>query len=289
MARTQQQIFDEMKAEGIRLATEQNDQKALDMFNNISNFARWRRFFMTIAFCVWSLEKLWDNFKAVVLAIVAAQTAHTLQWYRTKALAFQYGYDLISEKDIYDNTGLTVQEIEDSKVVRYAAVNETNIDGKRVLLVKVAGVDADGNLVQLTDLQETAFIAYMERIKDAGNVLLVYNRAADILKAEIEVYYNPLLLDDQGNRLDGTAGKPIEAAALAYLQLLPFNGEFSNAAFIDAVQGAYGVADNNVFLRSMQRKIGANNYQAVANTFIPDAGYTKFDVDGLTIIYTAHV
>lgn len=290
MARTRQQIFDEMKAEALRQAIEQNDIEMQEMLNNISGYAAWRNLFNVMAFCAWTLEVLWDKFKVVIDTLIAALTPHSLRWYRTKALAFQYGFDLIPESDKYNNAGFTTQQIADSKIVKYSAVNEASIDGKRVLLIKIAGVDNGGSLVQLSGLQEAAFSAYMERIKDAGNVIIIYNREADLLRGEIDVYYNPLLLDNTGGRLDGLAGKPLEEAARSYLLLLPFNGEFSNAVFTDFMQAAYGVADKNVFLKSMQRKIGAATYQAVANTFIPDAGYTNFETpDGLKINYIAHV
>lgn len=288
MARTIQQIFDEQKAEAIRLATEQNNGEALAMFNNTSRVALWRLLFFTMAFCAWSLEKIFDGFVDLVNSIIAALTPHSLRWYRTKALSFQFGFDLIAETDKYNNTGKTADEIEASKVVKYAAVNEALVDGRRVLLVKVAGVDGSGNLIQLPGAQEAAFIAYMERVKDAGNMLIIYNRVADILKTEVDVYYNPLLLSFDGSRLDGLGGKPLEDAAISYLLNLPFNGEFSNAAFIDTLQNAFGVDNKNVFLKSMQRKINDTTYQSVGNTFIPDAGYTKFDVNGLLINYISH-
>lgn len=289
MARTIQQIFNEQKEEAIRLATEQSNDEALEMFNNTSKVSLWRLLFYVFAFSAWSLEKVFDSFVDLVNGIIAALTPHSLRWYRTKALAFQFGFDLIAETDKYDNAGKTADEIEESKMVKYAAVNEAQVDGRRVLLIKVAGVDGSGVLQQLPSIQEAAFAAYMERVKDAGNMLIIYNRIADILKTEVDVFYNPLVLDANGNRLDGLAGKPVEDAANGYLLTLPFNGEFSNAAFVDALQNAYGVDNKNVFLKSMQRKINETDYQAVGNTFIPDAGYTKFDEGGLIINYIAHV
>lgn len=289
MARTIQQIFDEQKAEAIRLATEQSNDEALDMFNNSSKVSLWRLLFFTMAFCAWSLEKVFDGFMDLVNSIIASLTPHSTRWYRTKALAFQYGFDLVPETDKYDNTGIASDVIDASKVVKFCAVNETTVDGRRVLLVKVAGVDSNGILQQLPTLQFDAFVAYMLRVKDAGNFIIFYNRLADLLKTEVDVYYNPLLLDATGSRLDGQAGKPLEDAANNYLLNLVFNGEFSNAAFIDTLQAAFGVDNKNVFLKSMQRKITDTSYQSVGNTFIPDAGYAKFEDAGLIINYISHV
>lgn len=244
--------------------------------------------FYCIAFCHWTLEMLSDNFLALVNSIIANEMPHTLRWYRTKSLAFQYGFDLIPDTDRYNNTGYTPQQIEASKVVKYAAVNETTIQGRRVLLIKIATLTG-GRLDTLTSLQEGAFNAYMHEIKDAGVPFLVYNRLADLLRCEVDVYYDPLLLDGDGNRLDGQGSKPVEAAANNFLLNLPFNGEFSVAAFIDALQNAYGVSARNVFLKGMERKTGNNAWVSVANTFIPEAGYVRFDTNGLMINYIPHV
>lgn len=290
MARTIDEIFESQKAEAIRLAQEAGNVDAENMFNNPSRVTLWRMLFYTFAFCAWSLEKVFDQTVALIDGMIATLTPHSLRWYRTKALAFQYGFDLITETDKYDNTGKTIAEIDLSKMVKYAAVNETTVDGRRVLLVKIAGVDGSGILQQLPQLVEDAFVAYMQRIKDAGNVLIIYNRTADVLRTTVDVFYNPLLLDASGNRLDGLGGKPIDEAANAYLLSRPFNGEFSNAGFIDALQNAYGVNNRNVFLRSMERKTSATDWESVGNTFIPDAGYAKFDdLGGLNINYIPQV
>lgn len=287
MARTITEIFNIQKAEAVRLATEENNVEMLDMLQNTSRFALWRIMFSVMAFVVWTLEVLWDKFLILVNTIIAELVPHSLRWYRKKALSFQFGFDLLPESDKYNNSGFTNAQIEESKVVKYAAVNEATIDGRRVLLVKVAGVDGSGNLVQLSALVEAAFIAYFEIIKDAGNFIVVYNRVADSLKTTVDVYYNPLLLDNTGNRLDGLGNKPVEDAARSFLLDLPFNGEFSNAAFVDKLQAAYGVADRKVFLTSLLRKIGIGSYQSVSSVFIPEAGYTQFEE--LTINYIANV
>lgn len=290
MARTIEEIFESQRTEAIRLAQEMNNTAAENMLNNPSKVAIWRILFYAFAFCAWSLEKIFDNTIALIDAMIAQLTPHSLRWYRSKALAFQFGFDLVPETDKYDNTGKTSSEIEASKLVKYAAVNESIIDGVRVLLIKIAGVDTDGKLTQLPQIVYEAFTAYMERVRDAGNVLVIYNHEADVLRTMVDVYYNPLLLDGSGNRLDGLGGKPVEDAANAYLLSRPFNGEFSNAGFIDALQNAFGVNERNVFLRSMERKIGPNDWQSVGNTIIPDAGYAKFDDNsGLNLNYIPQV
>lgn len=285
MARTVNEIFEEMKAEAIRLSTDANNADAIAMFNNTSKFAIWRILFFAIGYCIWSLEKLWDAFQILINSIIANEMPHTLNWYRTKAIAFQYGFPLIADSDKFDNTGFTDQQIGDSKVIKYAAVTETTIDGKRVLQIKIAGKQGD-DIVQLDNAVEVAFTAYMQEIKDAGVPIIIYNRVADVIRATVDVYYDALLLDENGNRLDGLGAKPVEEAAKNYPFNLDFNGEFSNAAFIDDIQNAYGVSKRKAFLVSAERQVGAA-WQAIPNTFIPEAGYAEFD--SITINYHADV
>jgi hypothetical protein len=211
---------------------------------------------------------------------------HGLRWYRNKALAFQYGIPLYPESDKYNNTGYTTAQIEASKIIKYAAVNESTVDGRRVLLIKIAG-ELDGEPVTVSEPQEAAFVSFINEIKDAGNKIIVYNREADLLRATIDVFINPQLIDINGNRTDG-GGKPIEEAAKLYLKKVGFNGELSIARFADALQDAYGVSEKNVFVKSFERKIGVDLWQSISTTYIPTAGYARFDVAGLTINYIPH-
>jgi hypothetical protein len=289
MARTVDTIFNEMKSYAVQLATDAGNADALAMFNNTSRVAIWRLFFYTMSYVAWTLEAAHNSFVTLINNLLANQTAHTLKWYRTKALSFQFGFPLIIDTDKFDNTGFSESEIEASKVIKYAAVNASIVDGKKVLLMKIATL-VNGELTQLPALQETAFKTYMEdHAKDAGVDIIYYNRLADLLRSEIDFYYDPLLLDGIGNRLDGLGVNPVEQAANNYLQNLSFNGEFSNAAFIDALQLAYGASEKNVFLKKMERKTGASDFISVNNTFIPEAGYVKFETNGLLINYISHV
>ncbi len=66
MARTTQEIFDVMKAQGIALATDANNQPAIDMFNNTSRVAGWKILFFAVAFCIHNIEVIYDLFRSEV-------------------------------------------------------------------------------------------------------------------------------------------------------------------------------------------------------------------------------
>jgi len=287
MARTTQQIFDSMVAEGIRLAADQGNDAAIAMFANTSKVAIWRLMFYVMAFAVMSFEKLQDAFSIKADAKLATLMPHKLSWYREKVKSFQYGFDLIDETDMFDNTGKTDAEIATSKIIKYAAVTEATVDSVRVLLIKIAKLNGT-DLMPLSDAELAAFTSYINRVKDAGNAIVIYNQVADLLRAEVDVYYNPILIDANGLRTDG-AGYPVKDAAILYPTSLEFDGEFSNAGFIDALQNCYGVSRRKVNLKKMDRKTGITAWQSISSSFIPDAGYCKFDDNGLLINYIADV
>ena len=292
MARTTQQIFDSMVAEGLRLATANGNADMIAMFANTSKVAVWRLLFYVMAFAVMSFEVLMDTFTTTVNTQISEMKAHRLSWYRNMAKAFMFGFDLQEDSDQFIiPDGISADDIANSLIVKYSAVTETTVENKRVLLLKVAtlsGTDLVPLTGDTTSGQLGAFTAYMNTIKDAGVPLVIYNQVADLLKCKVKIYYNPILLDVNGLRTDA-AGYPVQEAAINYPLTLEFDGEFINAGFIDALQACYGVSRRKVTLVSMERKTGTGNWETVSSSFIPEAGYCKFDTGGLDIQYIADV
>jgi hypothetical protein len=287
MARTIQQIFDSMLTEAKRLAAAANNADAIAMFNNTSKVAIWRLLFFVKAFAINVHEQFIDTRIAALEAKLLALVPPTLDWHRDKIKAFQFGFNMIGRTAVFDNTGKTNDEIAASKIIAYAAVTETTVDGKRVVLYKIAKISGT-NLVPLNNTEFNAFNAYLERYIPAGVNVLIYNQVADLLRCTVDVYYNPQLIDGNGLRTDA-AGYPVKDAAINYPLTLEFDGEFINSNFIDALQNAYGVSRRKVNLVSMERNTNGAGWQSVGSSFIPEAGYCKFDTNGLTINYIANV
>lgn len=228
------------------------------------------------AFAIWSLEGLFSLHKNEVDAIIADQRAHTRTWYRNKALDFQYGRALVDGQDYYDNTGLTDEEIEAEKIVSHSAVTENDTGS---LNMKVAR-EVDGELAPLSEAdpdQLSSFIQYFENeqdgIKDAGVNIIFVNNVADELKLVIDIYYNPLVLNAAGERIDGTNSTPVNDAAKNYLRNLPFNGEYSNMALVDSLQAVEGVEIPE--LLSSSARYGINDWAVIDAKYNPDAGYLR--------------
>lgn len=234
--------------------------------------------FYIVAFAAWTLDTLFDLHRADMEALLDTKKPHRLKWYRDKALAFQFGYALEEDSDVYDNTALTEEQITESMVVKYAAAVE---DGSEVL-IKVAGGD-DTNRQQITAEQETALTAYFKEIRDAGVKLSVINRRADSFWAAITIYYDPMVLDGDGNSLNG-GDEPVRIAVEKYIGTLPFNGEYNNMALIDNMQVVPGVVIAT--LQESKYKYGLYEFIPIVDKVTPDSGYFKiYDPADLEIKY----
>lgn len=228
-------------------------------------------------------ETLFDAHKSEVTSIIDNLKPHSLQWYANMATAFQIGQVLPDDTDKYDNAGLTDEQIENSKVVKYAAVTELT----RGLRIKVA-TDDGSDLGPLDNVQLDAFKAYMQEVKDAGVKLMITSAEADRLKLGLLVKYNPLVLDSDGRRLDGNAATPVQDAIKEYLKNLPFNGRLELSTLVDEIQKVDGV--RAPYITQAMAKYGNLPYSSFPNqAYVPDAGYLRIydDINDLAINFTA--
>lgn len=262
-------------------------EPVLESLNSTSKVAIWRLWVYIIAVAIWSLEKLFDQHRADIDKRLASLKPHTARWYRSKALAFQYGFDLLPDSDKFNNTGHTEEQIEASKIVKYSAVIESKNEGR--LIVKIAGEQGD-TLQPITDAQKQAFEAYLQEIKDAGVRLSVVNYQPDILHLQMKIVYDPLVLDSNGQSILH-ATHPVEKAIKSYLKRLPFNGELVLAHLIDALQQAEGVKIPNLVLAQSKNITSGGSYgdfETIEISKIPTAGY--FTIDNFNdITYVSNV
>jgi hypothetical protein len=272
MAQTIEQIFEELKAA-------KNADATLAGLDSTSLTAIWRLWLYIQAAATWTLQNLFDLLGVEINLLIANLKPHSSLWYANKCKAFQYGFDLLADTDQFDNTGYTAQQIEDSKIIKYAACVEgvSPVYGS-FLRIKVAKLVA-GDLAPLSGGELAAFVAYMERVKDAGVFIIIDSLVADKLKMTWQVYYNPLVLSDTGARLDGSDAEPVKTVIKEYLKNLPFNGEYRPTFHIDYVQKVDGVEDPRII--NCEATYALLPFNSVAASYIPDAGYLRFlnDVD----------
>lgn len=233
-------------------------------------------FFDVISITLFVFESILDKHFSDVSQKLTEEKAHTARWYRSKALAFQYGFDLKQDSDEFNNIDYTTDQITSSKIVKYSAVTE-NEDSR--LIVKIAG-ENNGELSQLNNQEVTSFREYMSEIRDAGVKLTVINYEADKLFLELQINYDPLVLSSTGQHLVN-ANYPVIDAVKEYMKELPFNGELILAHLVDKLQQVEGVLIPTIKSASTSWiDQNTNSYaspEGITVKAIPVSGYFKVE------------
>ena len=233
--------------------------------------------FDIIAYVILVHEQIFDNHKAEIDSALYNQKSGRPTWYRTKALNFQYGFDLLTDSDEFDNGGALDEAIENSKIIKYAAVNESESESR--LIIKIAG-ENNGELAPIDEEQKSSFEAYLNEIKYAGVNTSVINYPPDLLYLNLKIYRDPLVLDSNGMSIQN-GNLPVEDAIQEYMKELPFNGEFIIAHFVDKLQQVEGVLIPHVsgiqssWITDEGGGYGTPQYISVKK--IPESGYFKVE------------
>ncbi len=234
-----------------------------------------------VAVGIYVLEALFAEHKTDVDAAIEATLPHRPKWYRDKVLGFMAGKTLVGDTDQYDTTDMTDEDIEAARVVKYAAATESA--DASILTIKVAG-EADGERAPLDAETETALLAYLREVKDAGVRIALVNQEADQFRCTVDIYYDAMLTS-------ATVESACRKAIGQYIQNLPFNGEYTNMALIDALQAVEGVRIAE--LRSSGVTVSGSQTETAINArHTPEAGYMKAEETDVTlnmIVYDGQV
>lgn len=264
-----------------------NTEKELDVLTTNSKTGIWQLWIYIVSVAIWTLETLFDQHKAEVNDALAQLKPHSPRWYRNKALAFQDGFALIEDSDVfrpdfYDivtNKWIpaTEEQIRNSKIIKYSAVTEAEIESR--LIIKIA-TEKDKELSPISNDKKNNFEKYINEIKDAGVRVTVVNYEPDILKLQLKIYRNPLVLDGNGTLiLTGGGNNPVKDAIRQYMKDLPFNGELILAHFVDKLQKIEGVEIPHIVgasTRWIEATSGVyGDFTGVDVKKIPSSGYFK--------------
>lgn len=235
-----------------------------------------------VAASIWTLEKLFDTHTTEVTEFIATMKPHSLRWYVEKAKAFLYGVPLIDGTDQHNTTGMTDEQINQAKIVTFAACTEANA----TLYLKVAKAGP----APLTTDEKAAFVAYLHEIKDAGVRIDVISEHGDYLNLNMVIYYDPLLINANGEN-KATGNKVVEDAIKAYIENIPFNGEFRKNELEDAIQAVEGVVMVELGVVEHSETGEGGTFEEVIPYCKPTSGYFKFDhadLSGVTYQPYAH-
>lgn len=270
----------------------QENEEVSQKLTSTSSAAIWRQIVYAVAFAVWTLENLWDIFRMEINTEMAKQRVHTKQWYRQKALDFQYGFPVVQDTDIFDNSGATDEQIEASKIIKQAAcIKMISASGYGILRIKVAR-EVEDELEELTEPQLQAVKHYFDRYAvDAGTQLIVTSNQADDVKMVIDVYYDPLLMASNGSMIDGSGQSPTIEGIKAFLKSLSFNGAFILGDLQQKLRSIEGV--KTVKIKEARSKYASYTYTTtdipnaglIDEIRIADSGYMKLDEENTIINY----
>ena len=242
----------------------------LDSESAVAEFSEWVTVFATAANLT---EVNQDACEAEVTALLAKLTPHTLQWYATMATLFQYGVALLPDSDTY----AVVPPVNPTVLVVGAAAAIVVDDVVRLKVAKlVAGV-----LTQLSNPELVSLTAYIQVVKDAGVDVTITTGAGDNLRLGMTIYYDPLVLNATGQRIDGSENTPVMDAINAFLDT--FNSSFINNqngvlfynALVAAIQAVSGVIIGE--LTYAKANYGMTAYVDINPQYVPDAGYLVLD------------
>lgn len=266
------------------IIAEKDATPGLASLNSTSKTAIWRLWTYVTAVAIWALENLFDSHRKEVDQLLLTKKPHNLLWYKAKAEAFQFGRELKPGSDCYDNAGINHLEIAKRRIVKHVAIVENKKNG----WVRIkAAKEVNGELQALSkaDPDELgALNRYMQQIKDAGVKLIVDSLPPDRLKMHIDIYYDAMVLDAKGGRLDGASIKPVNDTIKAYLRSLPFNGAFVLVTLTDRLQETSGVVIPQI--RHVSATYGMRKEECIPVRYIPDGGYLRiYQDDDLKINY----
>ncbi|MEO6176934.1 MAG: nucleotidyltransferase [Flavobacterium circumlabens] len=247
--------------------------ETLVSLNSTSKVSIYRLIIFIISYAIETLERIFDTHKDEIDKAIYEQKSGTPTWYKNKSLGFQFGFDLIVDSDKFYNTGFTVEQIEDSKIIKYCSVKESSESNR--LIVKVAS-DSDDVLIPLDSTQIISFTQYLNEIKYAGVKINVVNNPADRLILNMVIYRDVLVLDEYGNSIIN-GGKPVETAIKSYMKSLPFDGELVINDLIEKLRAVDGVINAHIVSTSSSHydilTSEYSEYTPINVKTIPIAGY----------------
>lgn len=282
MARTIQVIYDSIIAEKQNQTALNALQPAIDdsqtLLNDLtttSKVAIWRLWAWLTAVAINVHENVWDLFKAEVEARALQLPTGTGLWYHAQILLYQHGDALGWTGTQYGYDPITPA----NRVIDTAAV----IDAGFQVRIKLAKFDLAGDPEALSAAELSGAQGYINQIKFAGTATSVTSAAADDLKVNYFIKYDPLILAPDGSLISDPSAFPVIDAIKAKVKGLPFNGVLSLMQLTDSVQAASGVLDAT--LNSAEAKFGALPYAAINKEYLPDAGYLALDEVTSTFTY----
>ena len=220
------------------------------------------------AYCTYALERIFGTVQDEIEELINRQSPGRPEWYARKLLEYIHNVPL-DEYGEFVTDGMEESEIEKRRIIKHAVAIDADTG---VLVLKIAG-DKDGRPCPVSPSPalpsgegvEALILHYIERIKYAGVKTQLINQPGDVYNANLTIWYDALLEKD-------SVDKECREAVRQYLCNLPFNGEYSHTALIDALQEVKGV--DIVEVRKCEAvRHSDGQVNEIDGLYVPYAGY----------------
>lgn len=214
-------------------------QKETGLALSSSKVAEWRLWTYVFALAIHAFELILDVFRKEIDTITDKITPGTTRWYAEMCYRFQNGHELRFD----DTTAMLYYKRNDpeAQIVKIVAIAEN----KNKLSIKAATRDNAGKIIPLSADELYNFSSYIDAIKFAGVDTNVISTTADLLRYDLEVYFEPAIPHT-------LVRENIEKALDRFKSSLGFDSLIYRQRFIDAVMDAEGVVTCS--LASLERK-----------------------------------
>lgn len=226
-----------------------------------------------VAVAIWSLESLMAKHQTDIDAVITKNALCSIPWYHAQCMAFQLGHAVQFKPETYRFE--YPQTDENARIIKFASVRQLEVEGVTKLRVHVS----KSNKQPLSATEKQAFEAYIKEIGAAGTHFEIISQAPTSLSFTLQIVRNAMVLDMEGNRLNG-GGNAVNEAISGYLDNIVYGGVFNRTKLVDAIQAADGVVDvvlNEVRVGS--EPVSGQNIEAPGGAF-------TFNLNGSEITYT---
>ena len=238
-----------------------------------SKVAGWRLWTLVVAGVIHAFEVILDLFRAEVDEKTSKITPGTLTWYQQMCLRFQNGYELkfdTKTAELYYD-----KDDPDAQIIKVAAITE----GRNSILLKVAKFDQDGRVTPLDIYELKNFTDYVEAIKFAGLQVDILSIPSDLIRYDIEVYYDPAVPA-------ATVEQNVRQALDDFRVPKSYDAMFYPQRMIEAVLSASGVITAK--LNGVQQKKATEEYmEPVGVMAVLWAGFFEYADDCVLTMISA--
>lgn len=259
------------------MIAQKESNEALAVANSTSKVSVWRNILYVVAYIANFNKELQDIHKQEVIALIDAQKHTNLNYYREVVFNYRDGHSFDTETLAYIGS-YTDEEIEAAKIVKRAAAQAVTVNGIKKIFLKLATLDTDNNLTAIdADILQRINNHIFINAPAGTNFEAISNRA-DELKLEIDVYIDPQILQQNGDRVDGSENAVVANVVNNFFadENFKFDGEFIIAALEDAIQNTDGIESRaaNIKVAQANHTVPAV-WEEIVDRYTAYSGYYK--------------